>query len=180
MWYSSGVGDAADKAMSGRGVMTPMGYPLYGLSKFPKNPRVTEHLTFTGAGTSVSLRHTNVSNVVVIDKTITGGALATPTAAYVITTDYTVNTTTGVVTQTSGGGIGTTEEVKITYTAPSMILLTPPRNLLAAICEELSLLVDLEIYKYVDMFAMHARVGATLHQPRVAAIGFNIARRTIS
>lgn len=72
-------------------------------------PVIDEEGTFTGAASSITLDHSNLKSGSV---RVTNSA---GTTTYTLTTDYTVNTTNGIITQTSTGSIGTTDTVKIDY-----------------------------------------------------------------
>jgi len=72
-------------------------------------PIINESGTFTGAGTTITLDHANLQSGSV---RVTNSA---GTTTYTLTTDYTVNTTNGIITQTSTGSIGTTDTVLIDY-----------------------------------------------------------------
>lgn len=71
-------------------------------------PVVDESITFTGAGSAITLNNANLQATSVRVTTLAG-------VAYTLTTDYTVNATNGIITQTSGGGIGVTETVLVDY-----------------------------------------------------------------
>jgi len=90
------------------GTGTPCGVAKWDRATTLYDVAVNESITFTGADSTVSLAHANVSSVKVTD--------STDTTTYTVTTDYTVNTTNGTVTQVSTGSIGTTETVHVTYT----------------------------------------------------------------
>jgi len=71
-------------------------------------PIINESGTFTGAATAITLAHANIQAASVRVTDSAG-------SAYTLTTDYTVNATNGIITQTSTGNIGTTETVLIDY-----------------------------------------------------------------
>lgn len=72
-------------------------------------PVINESGTFTGAGSAITLAHANIQSASVRVTDSTGAT------TYTVTTDYTVNATNGIITQTSTGSIGTTDTVLIDY-----------------------------------------------------------------
>jgi len=75
-------------------------------------PVINESKTFTGAASTVTLANTYLRATYIVVTDSTG------VTAYTETTDYTVNDTTGVITHVaagSGGSIGTTDTVLVSY-----------------------------------------------------------------
>lgn len=72
-------------------------------------PVINEVVVFTGAASAITMSNTylRAGYIVVTD--------STGVTAYTETTDYTVNDTTGVITQVAGGSIGTTDSVLVSY-----------------------------------------------------------------
>lgn len=159
-----------DAAVGGDGV-NPFGIPLVEVPLLPQLVDVVEHLTFTGSGTSVSLRYAPVSDVVVTAETLA----KTPTTPYVDPTDYTVNAATGVVTHAGGGSaIGASDTVKITYKANPQVLLTHMMNFIVGIGRDIRIEKDRDIYKGVNQYAITAKVSVQFEEEDAIVKASNI------
>lgn len=171
---SNRSGVLGDAITAGRSqALTPAGVPAETVPLIPLNPLTVEHKTFTGAGSTVTLKFKNVlaGSIVVTPSTL--GSV--PTAAYALTTDYTVDEAAGTVTQVATGSIGATATVKITYYASPQILLTPKSNLVVGFGRDISVLRDQSIYQRVHQFAMHVKVGCTQEENTAISKGKNVA-----
>jgi hypothetical protein len=159
-----------DSAVGGGGV-APFGIPLVEVPLLPQLVPVTEHLIFTGSGSTVSLRYSAVSSLVVVPSTLN----KTPTTPYIDPTDYTVNEATGVVTHAGGGSaIGTTETVKITYLANPQLILTHMSNFIVGIGRDIRIEKDRDIYKGVNQYAITAKVSVNFEEEDAIVKASNI------
>lgn len=70
---------------------------------------VDESVTFTSTGAAVTLAHANISDVVVFSQVQNGGT------RYTVTTDYTLNTTNGIITHVGAAGITVNTAVYVSY-----------------------------------------------------------------
>jgi hypothetical protein len=163
---------SGDQALQSQQNLTPFGVQLMPASLFQFYPPVVEHLTFTGAGTSVSLRYGPIESGSVIVTTSTLGTV--PEEAYVETTDYTVDETAGTVTQVSGGNIGTTDTVKITYGAFPQMLLTHLQNLIIGIGLDIKIEKDRDIFRAVNQYVIRAKVAVEFEEDEAIVKGYNI------
>lgn len=71
---------------------------------------VDEAVYFGSTGAAVTLAHANISDVAVFSAVANGGTL------YTVTTDYTLNTTNGVITHVGSAGITAPATVYVSYT----------------------------------------------------------------
>lgn len=121
----TGIWSAADAANFEAGMMvaqdaageiiTCVSGPVLGVAKWNKSSAysaaiVDEPISFPNADDTVNLKHSNVSNLQIQDLPDLAG---TP---YTVTTDYTVSTVNGTVTQVSGGGLPVATTVYVSYT----------------------------------------------------------------
>lgn len=159
-----------DDAVKGN-VATPFGIPIVEVPLWGFQPRIVEHIPFTGSGSTVSLRYGPIANLVVTVSTLAG----VPTAAYILTTDYTVDETAGTVTHAGGGSaIGTTETVKHTYDANPQVLLTHMMNFIVGIGRDIRIEKDRDIFKGVNQYAITAKVAVEYEEDTAIVKGFNI------
>jgi hypothetical protein len=166
---------AGDAALNSSGRMTPFGIPLVGVPLLQFYPPVVEHKTFTGSGTSVSLRYGPIQSgsVVVTTSTLNG---TTPEEAYTEDTDYTVDESAGTVTHAGGGSsIGTTDTVKITYNAYPQIILTHNKNMIIAWGRDIRVEKDRDIYARVDQYAITAKLDVEFEEITAVVKAYNIS-----
>lgn len=164
---------AGDRAAVSADNLTPFGVPLLPISLFPFNPTTVEHLTFTGANTTVSLRYNNVESgsVVVLPSTLASAA----TTPYVEGTDYSVDEVAGTVTQISTGSIGATDTVKITYGASPQCVLTHMDNLILAIGRDIQIEKDRDIFAQLNQWAISTKIDVQYEELEAVVKGYNIA-----
>jgi hypothetical protein len=151
--------------------LTPYGVPVIEAPVFDLRPVVTQTVTFTGSGSTVSLRYGHIANLVVIVNTLAG----TPTNAYVPTTDYTFNATTGTITHAGvGSGIGATETVLLAYTVNPQLLLTYPSNLLVGLGLDVTIESDRQIFTQCNQWAMTVKADANLEEVEAMVKAYDI------
>jgi hypothetical protein len=95
-------------------VVVSDGDSILGVAKFNKTTApiaiaVDEAVVFPTAGSTVTLAHANTSDTVVFSAVEQGGA------RYTVTTDYTLNTTNGTITQVALGSIVVGATVYVSY-----------------------------------------------------------------
>jgi hypothetical protein len=167
---ATGMGD---RALASREMVAPFGIPLVGIPLFSFYPKVVEEVTFTGSGSTVALSYGPIvaGSIVVTPSTL--GAI--PTDAYILTTDYTVNETTGTITHAGGGSaIGTTATVKVTYQAYPQVILTRKENLIVAIGRDIRIEKDRDIYKRVNQYAITCKVDVQVEEVTALVKAYNI------
>lgn len=158
-----------DAALAGNSEMVSYGVPLTPVQLLESNPIKVQHVTLSGT-TPVNLAYTNISDVVVTPANLgTSG-----TAAHVLTTDYTVNTTTGVITRVGGGGISDGAEVKVTYRTSARALLTKPSNIIIGMGLGISIEKDRNIYKRMNEYAIHVQTDIRFEEITAVVNGKNI------
>lgn len=163
-----------DQALQEAGNIRVFGVEIVPVSLFPFNPTIVEHITFTGSGSTVSLRYTNiVSGSVVVTPTTLAKV---PTTPFVNPTDYTVDLTNGTITHAGGGsGIGTTATVKVTYQSSPQILLTHMNNLITAIGRDIRIEKDRDIFARLNQWAITTKVDCQFEETDAVVKAFNIA-----
>lgn len=158
-----------DAALAGNSEMVAFGVPFTPCQLLESNPIKVEHVTLTGT-TPANLSYTNISDVVVTPTTISTSGI-TP---YVLTTDYTVNTTTGVITRAGAGGISSGATVKVTYRTSARALLTKPQNIIIGIGLDVSIEKDRNIYKRMNEYAIHVQTDIRFEEVTAVVNGKNI------
>ncbi len=165
---------AGDTALNSPVPLTPFGVPLMGVPLFEFFPPVTEHVTFTGSGSTVSLRYGPIqSGSVVVIATSLGSV---PDEAFIDPTDFTVDETLGTVTHAGGGSaIGATDTVKVTYAANPQILLTHADNMIAAIGRDITIERDRDIFRRMNQWAITTKVDSQFEELTAVVKAFNIS-----
>lgn len=164
-----------DAAVEGAWAVKPNGILYVPVPLWDFEPTVVEHLAFTGDGTTVTLANANATNVVVHLSSLSD----TPTSAYVEDTDYTFDSATGVITHIpsgSGGSIGNTATIKVTYSAPPQLLLTHKNNLILGIGRDVRIERDRDIYRRANQFAITTKVACQLEETDIMVKCKNIGR----
>lgn len=162
------AGDAAATQTADQ-MAGPFGIKAVPVPLWNFQPRIVQHVTLTGT-TQVPLKHGPITGVVVTPITLG----KTPVAAYVETTDYTVDLTTGLIARVGGGAISSGTTVKVTYFSGPQIMLTHKDNLIIAIGREIRIERDRDIYKGVNQYAITTKVDVTLEEVDAVAMGYNI------
>lgn len=163
-----------DDALNSEVPLTPFGVPLVGVPLMNFYQKVVHNITFTGSGSTVSLRYAPIkANSLVVTPTTLGDV---PDEAYLLTTDYTVDETAGTVTHAGGGSaIGTSATVKATFEAFPQLLLTPRSNLIAAIGRDIRIEKDRDIFKRVNQYALTTKVDTKFEEVTAVVKGYNIS-----
>lgn len=143
-----------DSAAQGNAVAGPYGIPAVPIPLWDFEPPIVEHIVLTGT-TPTALKYGPVKNVVVTPSALA----ATPTAAYIETTDYVVDYTVGTVTRNGGGAIGSGATVKVTYQSNPQLLLTHQNNMIVGIGRDVRIEKDRDIFKGMNQYAITAKVG---------------------
>lgn len=153
---ATALGDSAAGGDESHGPfgIRPVPVPLWAL-----NHTVVEHVILTGT-TPYALKHAGISDVVVTASTLAG----TPTAAYVETTDYTVDEAAGTVTRVGGGAITSGQLVKVTYKAAAQMILTHMNNFILGIGRDVRIEKDRDIYKGVNQYAITTKVAVQVEE----------------
>jgi len=168
---ATGSGDAA---LNGQGNLTPFGVELMPVSLMPFNPAVVEHITFTGSGSTVSLRYNNLVASSMIVTAITLDKV--PTTPFIDPTDYTFDPVAGTITHAGGGSvIGGTATVKVTYQSGPQIILTPRSNIIFAIGRDITIERDRDIFARLNQWAITTKVDTKYEELTAVVKGFNIA-----
>lgn len=163
---ATGLGDVY---LNGGGTPAPFGVPLAAYSLLEHNPINVQHVTLNGT-TPVNLDYTNISDVVVTPSSLS----TTPTAPYVVTTDYTINTTTGVITRVGGGAIGDGDVVKVTYRTAGRQILTNPNNIIVGIGMDMTIGKDYNIYKRMQEYAIYIQTDIIFEESSAVVLAKNI------
>lgn len=163
---ATGLGDAV---LNGGGAVAPFGVPFAAYSLLEHNPINVQHVTLSGT-TPVTLDYTNISDVVVTPSSLS----TTPTAPYVVTTDYTINTTTGVITRVGGGAIGDGDVVKVTYRTAGRQILTNPNNIIVGIGMDMTIGKDYNIYKRMNEYAIYIQTDIIFEESSAVVLAKNI------
>lgn len=162
-----------DQALTDAGNIRVFGVELVPVALMPFTPTIVEHLTFSGSGTTVSTRYAPLVSGSLV---ITPSSLAkVPTSPYAVTTDYTIDYTTGVITHAGGGSsIGNTATVKVTYQAGPQILLTHMDNLITAIGRDIRIEKDRDIFARLNQWAITTKVDAQFEEVDAVVKAYNI------
>jgi hypothetical protein len=147
-------GDAALAGADGQA----FGIPRVKVPLWNFYPIVTEHVTLNGT-TAVQLKNKPIKEIVAVTPSDLD---LVPVAAFEEGTDYTVDLTEGLIARDGGGSIGDGATVKVTYRAMPQMLFTNMNNLIIGIGLDVTILRSKDIYRNVDQYAMHARVGVQI------------------
>jgi hypothetical protein len=159
-----------DVASQGQIALTPFGVPLVGVPLLDSQPYVCENNTFGAAPDTFSTRYAPISSFIIVPQTIG----ATPTTPYVLTTDYTVNTTTGLVTTVAGAALNAGGATKMTYKSQGQMLLSNYQNMIFAIGKDISIESDRDIFKQTWEYAISTRVDAEIEEVTATVKGINV------
>jgi hypothetical protein len=164
---------SGDAALASMNALTPFGVPLIPVPLMDFYVPRVEHITFTGSGTSASLSYGPIQGSSVV---VTSSTLGTsPESAYTLTTDYTVDATTGTITHAGGGSaIGATATVKVTYNAYPQMILTHMDNLIVGIGRDIRIEKDRDIFKRVNQYAITSKVAVAFEEDDAVVHGYNI------
>lgn len=157
-------------AVLGGAAHTPYGLTALPIPLWPFRPKTVEHVTLT-AENQVSLKYTNVSNVVVTPTNIGKTAIN----AYTLNTDYAVDLTAGKINRIDiGGAIGDGATVKVTYDASPQMILTHRDNLILGIGRNITLGKDIDIYRRTRQYALTMCVDVQIQNPDAVVKVYNI------
>lgn len=161
-----------DAALSQGIVHAPYGVKFMSLPKMSFYVPYAEDITFTGNDTSDSLTYApvNSGSVVIVANSIGD----TPVDAYTEDTDYAVNYSTGVITHDSGGSIGNTDTVRVSYEAYPQMVLTHVDNLILAIGRDIRIEKDRDIYATANQYAITVKVDMKYENDEAVVHGYNI------
>lgn len=164
---------AGDSALSGQNAMTPFGVPLVGLALFPQYPPVVEHITFAALDTDTALRYGPLQSGSVVVTTPSLGD--EPEDAFIEDTDYSVDYEAGTIQALTGGAIGGTDTVKVTYAAFPQLLLTHRRNMIIAFGRDIRIERDRDIYARVNQYAITTKVDVQWEELTGVVKAYNIS-----
>ncbi len=133
--------------------IAPVAVPLWGLE-----PVVVEHIVLNGT-TATSLKNAPVTSVVVTPSTLN----QTPTAAFIVNTDYSVDAAAGTITRV-GAGITDGATVKVTYRAAPQMILTHKSNLIVGIGRDVRIEKAREIFRGVNQYAITTKVDINFEE----------------
>jgi hypothetical protein len=108
----------------------------------------------------VALSSTNVSDVVVHATTLS----SVPTDAYIDDTDYTLDEAAGTIAWKSGGAIGETATVKVTYSSAPQLILTHMDNFIVGIGKDITIEKDRDIFKGVNQYAITVKAAVQIEE----------------
>lgn len=169
---ATGVGDTAYQSEK---PLTPFGVPLIAAPLFPTYPTIVEHLVLPAAGAgSVTLRY---KPIVTDSDIVTLQTLAdVPTTPYVrgAGNDYSINTSTGVITALAGGALAAGANIKVTYQAKPQILLTHMNNFIIGIGRDVRIEKDRDIFKRANQYVITLKVAVQFEETDAVVKGFNI------
>ena len=148
--------DLGDHTLSsGAPALNPFGLQFSELHNWRNTPTQVEHFTLTETGT-FTLRNQNITELVITRQELANSA-ETP---FVLTTDYTINNTTGVITHVGGGGITAPDNLKATYKASPMMLMTPKDNIIIGMSSDI---------RFDEWFNPHTGLLEVVMRVRVAS-----------
>jgi hypothetical protein len=155
---STRVGTLGDNAAGGIG-HNPLGIKAVPVPLWDFQPKTVEHITLTST-TPVALSSTNVSDVVVHATTLS----SVPTDAYIDDTDYTLDEAAGTIAWKSGGAIGETATVKVTYSSAPQLILTHMDNFIVGIGKDITIEKDRDIFKGVNQYAITVKAAVQIEE----------------
>jgi hypothetical protein len=154
---ATNLGDQA--AVGGEGAPGPFGIRAVPVPLWAFEPRTVEHLDLPDT-TAVALKNGPVSNLVAHVE----GLGKNPTAALLLTTDYTVDLAAGTITNTGSGAIGDGDTVKVTYDSSPQIMLTHMANMIVGIGRDVRIEKDRDIYKGVNQYAITVKADVQFEE----------------
>jgi hypothetical protein len=163
-----------DMTLTSTGQLVVFGTPVVPVNLLPRNPRLVEHVTFTGSGSTVSLGVTDIQSGSAV---VTATSLSSvPNAGYTVTTDYTIDYSAGTITHAGGGSaIGNTETVKVTYLSSPKIILTTYQNMIMAIGRDISIETDRDIFARLNQWAISLKVDFLFEEVDAVAMAINLS-----
>lgn len=161
---ATALGDSA----SGGAAHAPFGVPIVEVPLFQHLPPVVEHFTLAASATQ-NLRYGPVSSVNVLPQTLSN----VPTTAYILDTDYSLNSTTGSITNLDAG-ISDGEALKVTYAANPQLILTHMKNFIIGIGRDIRIEKGREIFKGVNQYAITTKVACEFEELEAIAKGINL------
>jgi len=165
---ATALGDAS----AGGAGQRPFGIPIVEVPLMQFLPQVVQHVTLAGT-TDVALRFAPINTIVVTPSTLG----AAPTTPYLDTTDYVVNTTTGLIHRSGGGSAITDGQVvKVTYTANPQIILTHMANFIVGLGRDIRIEKDRDIYKGVNQYAITTKIATEFEESTALVKGKNIGK----
>jgi hypothetical protein len=162
-----------DRALGSLMPLTPFGVPLVPFPLYPYKYREVEHVTLNGT-TAVSLRRTNISNVVVTKTTLAG----MPEAKYVNDTDYDLDLAAGTIARDAAGAITDGQTVKVTYDALPTVLLTHMSNLIIGIGRDIRIEKDRDIFRRANQYAITLKAACEIEEVTAVVKGVNVGTGT--
>lgn len=160
-----------DDALSSESNLTPYGIQLDPIPMFNQTPRVTEHVTLVGTTEKQLL----FKGLVDGGEIVAPSTLTTVVAPFVLDTDYEMDYTNGTIKR-KGAGIGDGATVKITYKTDAQILLTEYRNLIFAMCRDVRIEKDRDIFKGVNQYAISVKISMEIENLDALVFGKNVGR----
>lgn len=159
-----------DASLQGNQPVPVFGVPVVPVPLLEAEPLVVEHLTIGADPSSVSLRYAPVSDVVVHLQTLA----QVPTAALVLTTDYTVDLSTGELSTVNGGALDGGGAIKVTYRSKAQVILANYQNLIMAIGRDITIKTAEDIYADTAQFAITTKVACQIEEVTATVKGINI------
>lgn len=161
--YASYLSGRQDKvgtdALEGK-VASPFGVDLEKIALLSAAPYYVEHVVLTGT-TPSALAHAPITNVVVTTSTLG----INPEAAYILTTDYTVNLAAGTITRNGAGAISSGQTVKVTYQTGGKLMATLWKNIILAVgLDDLKIKRSENVIKDVQEYVIHASAQAMFEE----------------
>jgi hypothetical protein len=163
---ATALGDQA----AGGSAHTPYGVKIVEVPLMDFLPQVVEH-TSLGASAVFALRYKNVSNLVIHPQSLD----QTPTAPFILGTDYSLDAAAGTITNLDVG-IGDGDPIKITYDASPQVLLTHQANFVVGIGRDVRIEKDRDIYAGVNQYCITAKVAVQFEEADAIVKGKNIGQ----
>jgi hypothetical protein len=163
--------DVGDKALAASGNVPSYGIEMIPVSLFQPEPQyVEDSVANTDGTTATALTYGPISNVVITSSTLG----ASPEAAYILNTDYTVDGANGTWTRLATGSIPSGATVKVTYTSGGRIILTNPQNMISVIGRDVRIEKDRNIYRGVDEYVITAKIWCTFEETDAVVLLKNV------
>jgi hypothetical protein len=163
---------AGDNALQSQLNLTPFGVEMMPVPLLSPNPLTVENSVANTDGTTpTQLSFQPVSSLILTPTTLA----SIPTAAYLLSTDYTQVLASGTWTRLGAAGIGSGATIKATYDSRGKMLLTNPSNLIIGIGMDIRIERDRNIYKSVNEFAITVSVCCQVENTDALVLVKNIA-----
>lgn len=159
-----------DASLQNDASVNVFGVPVVGVPLLDAEPLVVEHLTIGADPSTVSLRYTNVTDVVVTFQTLA----QVPTAALIETTDYTVDEAAGEVSTVNNGALDAGGAIKVTYRSKAQCILANYQNLIMAIGRDITIKTDEDIFADTNRFAITTKVACQVEEVTATVKGINV------